>query len=122
MSNLTAALQELRAERKQAQAHVEKLDHAISAMESLNGTGTSEKAKARVRTISAASRRKMALAQQARWAKVRKESQPAAGAAKKTESILAKPKHTMSAAARKKIATAMRARWAKIKGGQKKAA
>jgi hypothetical protein len=37
MGNLTNALQELRAERKQAQLQVEKLDQAISVIESLNG-------------------------------------------------------------------------------------
>jgi hypothetical protein len=121
MSNLKAAIQELREERKQAQAQVEKLDHAISAMESLNGSGTSMEANPPTRIISAASRRKMAQAQQARWAKVRKESQPA-GAAKTTGSAPAKPKHTMSAEARKKIAAAQRARWAKIREAQKKKA
>ena len=40
MGNLTGALQQLRAERKQAQLHVEKLDQAISVIESLNGSGT----------------------------------------------------------------------------------
>ena len=36
MANLTSALPELGQERKQAQAHVEKLDQAISLIESLN--------------------------------------------------------------------------------------
>ena len=40
MGNLSSALQQLRAERKQAQLHVEKLDQAISVIESLNGSGT----------------------------------------------------------------------------------
>jgi DNA-binding PucR family transcriptional regulator len=120
MSSLTGALQELRAERKQAQAHVEKLDQAILVIESINGTGTSRKTKQPTRVISAASRRKMAHAQQARWAKVRKESQPAAAVAKTTDS--APVKHTMSASARRKVAAAQRARWAKVKAGQKKAA
>ncbi len=40
MGNLNNALQQLRAERKQAQSHVEKLDQAISVIESLNGSGT----------------------------------------------------------------------------------
>jgi hypothetical protein len=40
MGNLTNALQELRAERKQAQARVENLDQAISVIELLNGLGT----------------------------------------------------------------------------------
>ena len=120
MSNLTNALQELREERKQAHAHVEKLDQAISVIESLNGSGTFRKANRPTRTISAASRRKMALAQKARWAKARKGSQQAAGAAKTTASAPAK--RTMSISARRKIAAAQKARWATIRAGKKKAA
>jgi dsDNA-specific endonuclease/ATPase MutS2 len=123
MANLSNALQELRAERSRAQSQVEKVEQAISVIESLNGAGTSGKTTAQSRVISAASRRKMALAQQARWAKMRKESKPArAGTPKPTGSAPGKPKHTMSAAARKRIAAAQKARWAKIKAGQKKAA
>jgi hypothetical protein len=127
MGNLNNALQELRAERKQAQLQVEKLDTAISVIESLNGRGTSRQANqptqtisAPTRKVSAASRRKMALAQQARWAKVRKESQPAAGVAKVTSS--APVKRTMSASARRRISAFQRARWAKVRAGQKEAA
>jgi hypothetical protein len=40
MGNLSSALQQLREERKRAQSHVEKLDTAISVIESLNGSGT----------------------------------------------------------------------------------
>ena len=116
MGNLNNALQELRSERKQAQLQVEKLDQAISVIESLNGSGTSRNANQPTRIISAASRRKMAQAQRARWARARKESQPAAGP---TDS--APVKRTMSAAARRKIAAFQRARWAKIRQ-QKKAA
>jgi hypothetical protein len=121
MGNLTNALQELRAELSRAQSQVEKLEQAISVIDSLNGSGSTRKTNQPVRVISAASRRKMAQGQKARWAKVRKESKPVVAAAKPTGSALAKP-YTMSAAARKKIAAAMRARWAKIKAGQKKAA
>jgi hypothetical protein len=39
MGNLNTALQELRAERKQAQSHVEKLDQAISVIESFKRFG-----------------------------------------------------------------------------------
>jgi hypothetical protein len=117
MGNLNNALQELRSERQQAQLQVEKLDQAISVIESLNGSGTSRNANQPTRIISAASRRKMAQAQRARWARARKESQPMA-LAKTTGS--APVKRTMSAAARRKIAAFQRARWAKIKQ-QKKA-
>jgi hypothetical protein len=39
MGNLSSALQQLRAERKQAQLHVEKLDQAISVIESFKRIG-----------------------------------------------------------------------------------
>jgi hypothetical protein len=119
MGNLSSALQQLRAERKQAQLHVEKLDQAISVIESLNGFGTFGKANQPARIISQASRRKMAQAQRARWAKARENSQPIAVAKTAASAPL---KHIMSAAARKKIAAFQRARWAKIKAQQKKAA
>jgi hypothetical protein len=128
MGNLNNALQELRAERKQVQLQVEKLDKAISVIESLNGTGTLGQSNqptrvisAPSRVISAASRRRMALAQQARWAKIRKGSQPAAGTTTKT-SRSAPLKRIMSPAARRKIAAFQRARWARIKAQQKRAA
>ena len=120
MGNLTGALQQLRAERKQAQARIESIDQAISVIESLNGSGTFRQANQPARVISAASRRRMAQAQKARWAKARKESQPVSATAKTTGS--APVKHTMSASARRKIAAFQRARWAKIKAQHKNAA
>jgi hypothetical protein len=120
MGNLNGALQQLRAERRDAQLHVEKLDKAISVIESLNGSGASRKEYQPTRIISAASRRKMAQAQRARWARTRKESQPVVAIAKTAGS--APVKRTMSAAARRKIAAFQRARWAKLKAQQKKAA
>jgi hypothetical protein len=107
MASLTNALQQLRAERQVAQLHVEKLDQAISVIESLNGSGASRKASRPTRIISAASRRKMAQAQRARWAKVNGQAP--------------KAKRTLSAAGRKRIAAAQRARWAKLKAGKKAA-
>jgi hypothetical protein len=132
MGNLANALQQLRVERREAQSHVEKLDKAIAVIESLNGTGTSRQAvqptritsaspSAPTRLISKASRRKMARAQKARWARVKNESQPVLVAAAKT-TVAAPVKRTLSAAARRKIAAFQRVRWAKLKAGQKKAA
>jgi hypothetical protein len=120
MGNLSGALQQLRAERKQAQMQVEKLDQAISVIESLNGSGTFGKANQPTRIISAASRRKMARAQRARWARAKETSQPVVAIAKTAGS--APVKRTMSAAARRKIAAFQKARWAKLRAGQKKAA
>jgi hypothetical protein len=59
------------------------------------------------RRMSAAARRKIALAQKARWAK-RKGIEPAAAPAKRR----------MSAAGRARIAAAARARWAKIRASK----
>jgi hypothetical protein len=119
MSNLENALKELREKRSKAQIEIEKLDQIISGIESLNSTGALHKPSQPSRVISAASRRKMALAQKARWANLRKQSQPAAGATKTTSS--APPKRTMSASSRRKIAAALRARWAKIRAAKKAA-
>jgi hypothetical protein len=119
MSNLQNALHELREKRKRAQIEIEKLDQIISGIESLNGTGTSHEPSRPARMISAASRRKMALAQKARWASIRKESQPILMG--KT-SIPIPAKRTMSASARRKIAAAQKARWAKVRPKEKKAA
>jgi chromosome segregation ATPase len=116
MSNLENALAQLREEHKQAQQQVEKLQSAISVIEDLvgrrNGSVRAINAVRPRHTVSAASRRKMALAQRARWARVNKESQPAAVTGKTTTAPV---KRTMSVAARRKIAAFQRARWAKLK-------
>jgi len=117
MANLNNALQQLRAEHRRAQLEVEKLGQAISVIESLNGSGTSRNGNQPKRTISAASRRKMAAGQRARWAAVRKGPKPATEVAKTTGS--SRVKRTMSASARRKIAAAQRVRWAKIGAGRK---
>jgi hypothetical protein len=116
MSNLQNALHELREKRSRAQIEIERLDQIISGIESLNGTGVHESSRP-TRIISAASRRKMALAQRARWAGVRKQSQPATA----VTTIHAPSKRTMSASARRKIAAAQKARWAKIRAQENKA-
>ncbi len=118
MANLSNALQQLREERRRAQLQVEKLQHAIAAVESLNGSVATRKTSAAVRTVSAVSRRRMARAQRARWAKLRKPMQSAAT----VNSSAGAPRRTLSQAARKKIAVAQRARWARVKALQKKAA
>ena len=116
MSNLENALRELREKRSQAQIEIDKLDQVIAGIESLNGTGVFHKATQPPpmvsvpgkRTMSAAGRRRISLAQKARWAKVNGQAP--------------KPKHTMSAAGRKRIAAASRARWAAFRAAKKKAA
>ena len=120
MSNLDNALRELREKRGQAQVEIEKLDQIISGIESLKGLSpASTRTTQPKRVISAASRRKMALAQKARWATLRKNSQPTS-VAKSTGSAPARRK--ISAAGRKRIAAAQRARWAAVRAQQKKVA
>ena len=92
------------------------IDSQIAELRSmLNGGGTmpavtpSETGK-RKRRFSAASRLKMAAAQKARWAEIKK-SEPSQSATSETS----KPKRKVSRAARAKMAAAQKARWAKIK-------
>jgi len=119
MSNLQNAVQELREKRKRAQIEIEKLDQIISGIESLDGTGADHDSNRPTRIISAASRRKMAPAQKAQWASIRKQSQPTL-VGKTT--VAAPAKRTMSASARRKIAAAQKARWAKVRAQEKQAA
>lgn len=94
----------------EVEAEITKLERVADA---LRGS-TSERGTPRGKRkgMSAASRKKISLAQKARWAKT---------AANSSVSNM-KPKRTMSASARRKIAAAQRARWAKAKAQQKKAA
>lgn len=100
MANMSGVVQQLKKERERAQRQVQCIDEALAALESLSSNGSSRQHK-----MSAAGRRKISLAQKARWAKLK----------------AAKPKRTMSAAARRKIAAAQRARWAKVKRNSKAA-
>ncbi len=106
MANFAEVLKELWQERS-------RLDQAIRAIEELVGYNRTGGIPARgnrpKRTVSAASRRKMAAAQRARWARVTGTAGPT-------------PVRTMSQAARKRIAAAQRVRWAKVRAVQKKAA
>ena len=119
MSNLQNALQELREKRRRDQIEIEKLDQVIAGIESLNGMGASHKAARTTRVVSAASRHKMALAQKARWASIRKQPQSVAAGRSQTS---APARRTMSASARKKIAAAQKARWAKVRAANKNSA
>ena len=71
-------------------------------------------AKGTRRKFSAAARKRMREAQQARWAKIRGES----AAPAKTPAKTAKPKRQLSAAGRKAISAAMKKRWAEKKAAK----
>ena len=121
LNGLSSIVVELRAERTNLVNELKHIDAALSVLGKVSGGSFHTKAnQGTTRIVSASSRRKMALAQRARWAKVRKESKPVPVAAKITGA--APVKRTMSPSARRKIAAAQRARWAKVKGQRKKAA
>jgi hypothetical protein len=106
LNGLTSIVNELRAEKTNLVNQLQHVDTALSALSNLNGGASATKPG---RTISAASRRRMARAQRARWAKARQQS--SAGKKPSTPAV----KRTMSAAARRKIAAFQRARWARMK-------
>ena len=103
LSGLASFVSELRVERTNLVDRLRHVDAALSVLGKLN-VGVSG------HTVSASARRRMSLAQKARWAK----------RASKDQSATRKPKRTISAAGRKRIAAAQRARWAKVRA--KKAA
>jgi hypothetical protein len=105
MANLTGVVQQLKKAHAEAQAEVERLGAALAALGSLTSKSLARKR----RTLSAAARRKISLAQKARWAK----------RGSNTQKGKARPKRRMSAAGRRRIAAAQRARWAKVKAGKK---
>ena len=75
MTNIAKAIDRLREERRDAQNQVQKLGEAISVLEKLSrGSGSNLHAVATHRSkrvLSAAGRRRISLAQKARWAKIR---------------------------------------------------
>ena len=105
MANLSGVVQQLKKAQAKAQGEVDRLSAALTALGSLTGRSVARKR----RTLSAAARKKISLAQKARWAKW----------ASNTQKGTARAMRTMSAAARRKIAAAQRARWAKVKSGKK---
>lgn len=79
MTNIAKAIDRLREERRDAQNQVQKLGEAISVLEKLTRgagsiTGMGHRAK---RVLSAAGRRRISLAQKARWAKIRQAKKAA---------------------------------------------
>ena len=105
MANLSGVVQQLKMAHAEAQGEVKRLGAALAALRNLTDRSPTGKR----RTLSAAARRKISLAQKARWAKRRTNTQTGA----------ARPKRKMSAAARRKIAAAQRARWAKVNARKK---
>jgi hypothetical protein len=102
LKGLASFVSELRVERTNLVDRLRHVDAALSVLGKLNGGRSYTKPR---RTLSASARKRISLAQKARWAKAKAP----------------KPKRTISAAGRKRIAAAQRARWAKVKAQQRKA-
>src|SRR5580704_5550306 len=113
MGNMSKVVRQLSKERARLTDELHAVSAALAAFGKVYLSGSNPKAAANhtARTISAAGRKRISLAQKARWAAARKESKPPAPA-----------KRTMSASARKKIALAQRKRWAEVRAQAKKAA
>jgi hypothetical protein len=76
MANLGQMLEELKAKRNSTKKELAQLDEAIRVLQKLGGSSSAvsqSKGPKKRRTMSAAARRKIAAAQRARWAKVRKQ-------------------------------------------------
>ena len=110
MTKLAGVVQTLKKEHDRLTRELKGISAALSAF------GASYSRNGGTRKLSAAGRARIAAAQRARWAKVRRNG------GHKHNVVSMPKKKTMSAAARRKIAAAQRARWAKVKAAQKKAA
>jgi hypothetical protein len=87
---------------REVEAEITKLERIADVLR--GSTAKRGAARGKRKGMSAAARRKISLAQKARWAK-QKASGPSG-----------KPKRTISAASRRRMAAAQKARWAKVKG------
>lgn len=113
---LAAAIEGFEAQKKNIDAQIAELRQTLSGG-SAETPATPEAPARKRKGFSAAVRRKMALAQKARWAKIRGESEPSAPATTKAEKA-PKPKRRISAEGMKKIIAATKKRWRLAKAAQ----
>ncbi len=107
LKGLASIVSVLRVERTNLASQLERVDAALLVLGKSHDGNSYTKPR---RALSASARKRISLAQKARWAK----------RAANDQAGKMKPKRTMSAKARRKIAAAQRARWAKVRA--KKAA
>src|SRR6202521_4751653 len=97
MRNVSGVIQQLKKELERAENEASRFRAALAALGSAVSNGLR-------RTMSAAARKKISLAQKARWAE------------RNGQAEAVRPKRTVSSAARRKMAAAQRARCARVKG------
>src|ERR1017187_8340642 len=105
LAGLAGFVSELKATRSNLANQLRHVDAALSVLGKFGGGSNHTKPG---HTMSASVRKRMSLAQKARWAKAKGQAP--------------KPRRTNSAAGKKRIAAAQRARWAKLKAQQRKTA
>jgi len=103
LAGLAGFVAGLRVERGSLVDRLRHVDAALSVLGKMGGGRNSTKPK---HSMSASTRKRMSLAQRARWAKAKGRAP--------------KPKRTISAAGRKRIAAAASARWKKFRTAKKK--
>jgi hypothetical protein len=104
---LASFVSELRAARTHLVNELKQVDESLAVLAKFSAENDHTKPR---RTLSAAARRKISLAQKARWATT------------KSPAVAPKPMRHISASGKKRIAAAARARWAKFRAEKKKAA
>ena len=97
LNGLAGFVSELKSTRTNLVNELRHVDAALSVLGKLKGGSNYTRPK---RRVSALARKRMSLAQKARWAKAKGHAP--------------KPKRTISAAGKKRIAAAQRRRWAKV--------
>ncbi len=102
LRGLASFVAELKVMRKVLADEIGRVDAALTVLGKMGG---GSKYTRPGRSMSASARRKISLAQKARWAKAKGQAP--------------KPKRKISLAGRRRIAAAQRARWAKVRTGKK---
>ena len=112
---ILAAIAGFETQKSQIDSQIAELRSMLPGQSRVPAAPTETTAKPRKKR-SAAVRKKMALAQRARYAKLKKGSEP-------TQAVVSKPKkkRKMSAAGRKAISEATKKRWAAVKAAKKTA-
>src|SRR5215470_14265953 len=110
-----AAIAGLELQKTQIDSQIAELRSVLDGRRTSSVATPSESGQGKRKKFSLASRKKMAAAQRARYARLRGESEP-------TEAATAKPKkRKMSAAGRRAISAAAKKRWKAIKAAKKAA-
>jgi hypothetical protein len=110
---IAAAIAGFEEEKRQIDAQIAELRAMGRESGPVTPEPVSESGKPPRRKMSAASRKKMALAQQKRWAAKKVESEP-------EPAVAAKPKRKLSAAGKKRIIAATKKYWAEKRAAAKK--